>query len=109
MNIFNNNRAQNNSYKGSGMSASKKGKALLIALLNINLIVVASGFQLLDLQVVSQAITSILFLVGAFVSFQGTVDFASAWRSGDYGNQGQQINKSGGPIARNLKMQYYDK
>jgi hypothetical protein len=63
------------------MTTSKKGKALLIALLNLNAVFFLSVYFKVDSALVSEMITSILYLAITYVGVQGGVDFATTWKS----------------------------
>ena len=60
------------------ITESKKAKAILIALVNLNLIFFCSLY--FPLEAVLQMITSILFLVGIYVGVQGGVEMIQSNR-----------------------------
>ena len=63
-----------------GLTQSRKGKALLIALANLNLIFILSVFKTTDIALSSQMITAVLFLAGLYVGVQGGIDMTAAWK-----------------------------
>ena len=65
----------------TGLSTSKKAKALLIALVNLNLIFALVVFKAADVDIAGQMITAILFLAGLFIGVQGGIDATAAWKS----------------------------
>ena len=65
----------------TGLSTSKKAKALLIALVNLNLIFALVVFKAADVTIAGQMITAILFLAGLFIGVQGGVDMTAAWKA----------------------------
>jgi hypothetical protein len=65
----------------TGLSTSKKAKALLIALVNLNLIFALVVFKAADVAIAGQMITAILFLAGLFIGVQGGIDATAAWKS----------------------------
>lgn len=77
-----------------GMSAHRKGKALLIALVNLNIIFLISIFHGGDIQLAGQMITAILFLVGVYVGTQGGIDMISEYRSNNSNANVNTNNKS---------------
>lgn len=64
-----------------GLTQSRKGKALLIALANLNLIFILSVFKATDIALSSQMITAVLFLAGLYVGVQGGIDMTVAWKT----------------------------
>lgn len=72
---------QTSNVQTNKLSSSKKAKALLIALVNLNLIFAVVAFKAVDIQIAGQMITAILFLAGLFLGVQGGVDLASTWRT----------------------------
>jgi hypothetical protein len=65
----------------TGLSTSKKAKALLIALVNLNIIFALVVFKAADVTIAGQMITAILFLAGLFIGVQGGVDVTAAWKA----------------------------
>ncbi len=65
----------------TGLSTSKKAKALLIALVNLNIIFALVVFKAADVTIAGQMITAILFLAGLFIGVQGGVDMTAAWKA----------------------------
>lgn len=65
----------------TGLSTSKKSKALLIALINLNIIFALVVFKAADVTIAGQMITAILFLAGLYLGVQGGVDVAAAWKA----------------------------
>lgn len=65
----------------TGLSTSKKAKALLIALINLNIIFALVVFKAADVTIAGQMITAILFLAGLFIGVQGGVDMTAAWKA----------------------------
>ena len=65
----------------TGLSDSKKAKALLIALVNLNIIFALVVFRAADVTIAGQMITAILFLAGLFIGVQGGIDATAAWKS----------------------------
>ncbi len=63
-----------------GLTQSRKGKALLIALANLNLIFILTVFKAADNALSSQMITAVLFLAGLYVGVQGGIDMTAAWK-----------------------------
>lgn len=90
-----------------GMTNSRKGKALLLALLNLNIIFVVSVFKQADAQVVSQMITAILFLAGLYVGVQGGIDMTTAWKADTANTKSDSTNTI---VTKNYqyKMAYAD-
>lgn len=64
-----------------GMTQSRKGKALLIALANLNIIFLLVVFKAADAAIAGQMITAILFLAGLYVGVQGGIDMTAAWKA----------------------------
>jgi len=89
----------------SKLSTSKKAKALLIALLNLNLIFLFVVFKSVDVQIAGQMITAVLFLAGLFLGTQGSIDMISNWNTNasTTKNKTETINKN-----YNYQMQYVD-
>ena len=65
----------------TGLSDSKKAKALLIALVNLNIIFALVVFKAADVAIAEQMITAILFLAGLCIGVQGGIDATAAWKS----------------------------
>lgn len=91
--------------KTSGMSTSRKGKALLIALINLNVIFVLTTFFGSNAQISSQMITAILFLSGLYIGVQSGIDMAATYK-GDFSHTDSTETK----ISKtyDYKMQYVD-
>lgn len=68
--------------ESDGLLQRKKGKALLIALANINLVFAAHAVwpERISPEMTTAMLSAISALSGAFVGFQGLVDFAASWR-----------------------------
>ena len=62
------------------MSQSKKARAFLIALVNLNIIIALASFSAIDPTVSAMAIQAIMVLAGLYVGAQGSIDFAAAWK-----------------------------
>lgn len=92
--------------KQPGLTQSKKAKALLIALANLNLIFALVVFKQADPQIAGQMITAVLFLSGLYMGTQGSIDFANSWKSdtSTTKNTDEKITK-----AYIYQMQYADK
>lgn len=65
----------------TGLSNSKKAKALLIALVNLNLIFALVVFKAADVAIAGQMITAIIFLSSLFIGGQSAIDVTAAWKS----------------------------
>ena len=87
------------------MSTSRKGKALLIALINLNVIFVLTTFFGSNAQISSQMITAILFLSGLYIGVQSGIDMAATYK-GDFSHTDSTETK----ISKtyDYKMQYVD-
>ena len=89
----------------TGLSTSKKAKALLIALVNLNLIFALVVFKAADVAIAGQMITAIIFLSSLFIGGQSAIDVTTAWKS-DTSNTKNTDEK----IVKNYsyKMDYVD-
>lgn len=89
----------------SKLSTSKKAKALLIALLNLNLIFLFVVFKSVDVQIAGQMITAVLFLASLYLGGQSALDVAATWNTNasTTKNKTETINKN-----YNYQMQYVD-
>ena len=89
----------------TGLSTSKKAKALLIALVNLNLILALVVFKAADVTIAGQMITAIIFLSSLFIGGQSAIDVTTAWKS-DTSNTKNTDEK----IVKNYsyKMDYVD-
>lgn len=89
----------------TGLSDSKKAKALLIALVNLNLIFALVVFKAADVAIAGQMITAIIFLSSLFIGGQSAIDVTTAWKS-DTSNTKNTDEK----IVKNYsyKMDYVD-
>ncbi len=89
----------------TGLSTSKKAKALLIALVNLNLIFALVVFKAADVTIAGQMITAIIFLSSLFIGGQSAIDVTAAWKS-DTSNTKNTDEK----IVKNYsyKMDYVD-
>ena len=89
----------------TGLSTSKKAKALLIALVNLNLIFALVVFKAADVTIAGQMITAIIFLSSLFIGGQSAIDVTTAWKS-DTSNTKNTDEK----IVKNYsyKMDYVD-
>ena len=65
----------------TGLSTSKKAKALLIALVNLNIIFTLVVFKAADVTIAGQMITAIIFLSSLFIGGQSAIDVTAAWKS----------------------------
>lgn len=65
----------------TGLSTSKKAKALLIALVNLNIIFALVVFKAADVTIAGQMITAIIFLSSLFIGGQSAIDVTAAWKS----------------------------
>lgn len=65
----------------TGLSTSKKAKALLIALVNLNIIFALVVFKAADVTIAGQMITAIMFLSSLFIGGQAAIDVTSAWKA----------------------------
>ena len=63
------------------MSQSKKAKALLIALANLNLVYFLSPHLGIAVQVITQMITAILFLTSIYVGAQAGIEMMQSYKS----------------------------
>lgn len=82
------------------ISQSKKAKALIIALVNLNLIFFLTPTFNLPLELATQMITAILFLVGIYVGVQGGVEMIQSNKI-DYNNTTVKKEET-------YKMEYVD-
>ena len=89
----------------TGLSTSKKAKALLIALVNLNIIFALVVFRAADVTIAGQMITAIIFLSSLFIGGQSAIDVTTAWKS-DTSNTKNTDEK----IVKNYsyKMDYVD-
>lgn len=89
----------------TGLSTSKKAKALLIALVNLNIIFALVVFKAADVTIAGQMITAIIFLSSLFIGGQSAIDVTTAWKS-DTSNTKNTDEK----IVKNYsyKMDYAD-
>ena len=65
----------------TGLSDSKKAKALLIALVNLNIIFALVVFKAADVTIAGQMITAIMFLSSLFIGGQAAIDVTAAWKA----------------------------
>ncbi len=65
----------------TGLSTSKKAKALLIALVNLNIIFALVVFKAADVTIAGQMITAIIFLSSLFIGGQSAIDVTTAWKA----------------------------
>ena len=65
----------------TGLSDSKKAKALLIALVNLNISFPLDVLKAPDVPTAGQMITAIIFLSSLFIGGQSAIDVTTAWKS----------------------------
>lgn len=84
------------------LSQSKKARALVIALVNLNLIFFFTAFGHFPIELATQMITAILFLTGIYVGVQGGIEMVQS-------NKLDITSKTVTNINKNYQMEYADK
>lgn len=80
------------------ISQSKKAKALIIALVNLNIIFFLTPVMGIPLELAVQMITAVLFLVGIYVGVQGGIEMIQSNK--------MDMSKKTVDINGNYKMEY---
>ncbi len=78
----------------TGLSTSKKAKALLIALINLNIIFALVVFKAADVTIAGQMITAIIFLSSLFIGGQSAIDVTTAWKADAASSKTETITKN---------------
>jgi predicted RND superfamily exporter protein len=83
------------------LSQSKKAQALVIALVNLNLIFFLTPVMGLPLALATQMVTAVLFLVGIYVGVQGGIEMIQSNKM-DY-TRTETVSET---ISKNYVMEY---